>query len=378
MNSFREKLRESVERIEGPALRVRDELLRPVDDPSKRLNALNSLVGDEKPVAPSSVSPTPPAPEDNASSADRVIPFYKLPIKEQVWILMSNPNSSRAAQLIAGVIMFVIILSCVAMVVQTLPDYISSRSSVWSIIEYICVSVFTLELGLRLWSCPSKLSFFREPLNIIDILAILPVFVELIIANSSASSGTAIIRIIRLVRIFRVFKITRYLPWIRVFTNALLLSAQPLLMLLLMFSIAMVLFSSAIYYAERGEWNEEAGRWTRVLPSGDVETSPYQSIIASFWWCVVTMTTVGYGDNVPVTSIGRLIAAFASMSGILVLAIPVSIISTNFNSEFAKLVRNKEIVKARMHLLKKHFRFVLGLCAGGTLLTSQVCHSNHF
>jgi predicted RNA-binding protein with RPS1 domain len=65
---------------------------------------------------------------------------------------------------------------------------------------------------------------------------------------------------------------------------------------------------------------------------------------------------VGYGDTYPVTAFGRFIAVLASLSGILVVAIPVSIISTNFNSEYNKLVRQREQVKARVLLLKKHFR----------------------
>lgn len=142
----------------------------------------------------------------------------------------------------------------------------------------------------------------------------------------------------------------------RVFTNALALSLQPLLMLVLVVMIAMVLFSSVIYYAERGEWSEEEQMWMRVPQEGDPLRSPYQSIPASFWWCIVTMTTVGYGDVVPITPLGRFIASVASLSGILVVAIPVSIISTNFNSEYAKLQRQKEQVKARMLLLKRMFR----------------------
>ena len=269
------------QQLEGPALRVRDELLRPIDTSSKRLQALSSLVGEELggPTAPplphtstpgttTDGPPTLPTPVE-----PRVVPLHTLPVKKQVWILMSDPNSSRAAQLIATVVMLVIILSCVAMVVQTLPEYVNSKASAWSSLEYFCTSVFLLELGLRLWSSPDKLAFLRQPLNIVDILAILPVFLELMISSNS-SSGSAIIRIVRLVRIFRVFKITRYLPWVRVFTNALLQSAQPLFMLLLIFFIAMVLFSSAIYYAEKGEWSDALGAWVRTLPSGVVEVSP--------------------------------------------------------------------------------------------------------
>ncbi len=215
-----------------------------------------------------------------------------LPIKEQVWILMDSPSSSRAAQLIASVVMATIILSCVAMVVQTLPEYIQSRSPAWSALEYFCISVFSLELALRLWACPSKLHFLRQPLNLVDILAVTPVFLELALASSSTStSGSAIIRVIRLLRIFRVFKITRYLPWVRVFTNALWTSTQPLFMLLLLVLIAVVLFSSAIYYAERGEWDELGGRWMSVDIAGKPVPSLYQSVPHSFWWCIVTMTT---------------------------------------------------------------------------------------
>jgi hypothetical protein len=269
---------------------------------------------------------------------------------------MDNPQSSRAAQLIATTVMGLIITSCTAFVVQTLPEYQGSRSPVWAAIELVCMAVFMLELGLRLWSCPERASFFRQPLNVIDALAILPYFLELAVTSSGSTSGSSIVRVIRLIRIFRVFKISRYLPWLRVFSNALYLSAQPLIMLLLMIFLASVLFSSAIYYAERGVWDAGRGEWLRVAPDGSNSTSPYQSIPESFWWTIVTMTTVGYGDVTPVTPAGRFVAMLAALSGILVLAIPVSIISTNFNAEFSQMARQKEQVKARVMLLKKHFR----------------------
>ena len=97
--------------------------------------------------------------------------------------------------------------------------------------------------------------------------------------------------------------------------------------------------------------------WLRTVPlTGEVAVSPFQSIPMAFWWCIVTLTTVGYGDVTPVTGPGRLIAALAALSGILVVAIPVSVISTNFNAEFVKLQRQREQVRARMLLLKRHFR----------------------
>ena len=93
----------------------------------------------------------------------------------------------------------------------------------------------------------------------------------------------------------------------------------------------------------------------RLNPLGDgtPEVSPFQSIPASFWWCIVTLTTVGYGDETPYSGVGKFIAAVASLTGILVVAIPVSVISTNFNAEFLKLQRQRDQVRARMGLLHR-------------------------
>jgi hypothetical protein len=339
----RAALHEPVTTMKREWHKLEGELLKPVQSDAGRLRALGSLVGSTEldaslhaggggggggggsgssrdsftplgPGSPSSaagagvgtgVPQASPAPStyDTSDTPLTSIPLgpgrslKSLPIREQVWILMDNPSSSRAAQLIAAVIMLVIIMSCVAMIVQTLPEYVMSRSPAWSALEYTCLSVFCLELGLRLWSCPNKLRFLQSPLNIIDILAVLPVFLELMVSTTTGSS--AIIRVIRLVRIFRVFKITRYLPWVRVFSNALWLSAQPLIMLLLLVLIAMVLFSSAIYYAERGDWDDAQGKWMSVDISGARVVSAYQSVPLSFWWCIVTMTTGAWGGRTP-------------------------------------------------------------------------------
>jgi hypothetical protein len=296
--------------------------------------------------------------EDDSTASISTMPRSRLAnaaIKEQVWALMNDPSSSRAAQLIAIAVMVLIVVSCSAFVAQTLPEYTNNTSPAWNGIEWFCVAGFTLELGARYWSCPDRVAFLLSPLNLIDILAVAPFYVELFLTASD--SGSTMLRTLRLVRVFRIFKLSRYLPWVRVFSNALALSTEPLLMLLVVVLIAMVIFSSAMYYAERGEWSDVTNAWMRTNQyTGEVSLSPYSSIPQSFWWCIVTLTTVGYGDVVPVTTWGRFIAACTALSGILVIAIPVSVISTNFNSEFIKLQRQRESVKARMLLLKKHFR----------------------
>jgi hypothetical protein len=131
----------------------------------------------------------------------------------------------------------------------------------------------------------------------VDLLAILPFYVEVVLPGVGGSSSAAIIRVVRLVRIFRIFKVARYLPWVRVFANAMILSFQPLLMLVFVVMIAMIVFASAMYYVERGEWSDEENAFIRTVR--DVKSiSPFQSIPASMWWAIITMTT-GMGIQSP-------------------------------------------------------------------------------
>ena len=142
------------------------------------------------------------------------------------------------------------------------------------------------------------------------------------------------------------------MTWVRIFGTAMARSAQPLAMLLFIILVAMIFFSALMFTAEAGVWNDDAGAYLDSSGAPAV----YQSIPDCFYWCLITMTTVGYGDIYPVTLPGKIVAMLTSLCGILVLAIPITVISTNFNEEYDKLRKQKEIIKARMLLLKNHFK----------------------
>jgi hypothetical protein len=99
--------------------------------------------------------------------------------------------------------------------------------------------------------------------------------------------------------------------------------------------------SIIIYYVERGEFDAVTDSWYRKLPDGTREQSPFQSIFHSLYWSIATMTTTGYGDMIPITLIGQLVAALTSLSGILVIAITSSIIGINSDLEWTRFYQHK-------------------------------------
>lgn len=127
--------------------------------------------------------------------------------------------------------------------------------------------------------CPQLCEFFKHPLTWVDIVAILPLYMEVILASFSIS-GTAVFRVVRLVRVFRLFKMTRYLSWLNVVGRALRQSAAPLGMIVFMLSLGVVFFSASLYYMERGDYDDR--RELYVTDTG--ARSPFQSIPATFWW----------------------------------------------------------------------------------------------
>ncbi|OQV13742.1 Potassium voltage-gated channel protein Shaker [Hypsibius exemplaris] len=271
---------------------------------------------------------------------ERLLPKNEL--QKKMWLLFEVPESSKWAKVIASISVAVIILSIVTFCLETLPqfkhyritegpngtkieeDQIANFSEPFFVIETACVIWFCFELFVRFASCPRKRAFFLTIMNIIDLMAIVPYFVTL--GTTFAQEGNpeqkpqnqamslAILRVIRLVRVFRIFKLSRHSKGLQILGRTLRASMRELGLLIFFLLIGVVLFSSAVYFAE-----------------ADNKESDFKSIPDAFWWAVVTMTTVGYGDMRPVGFFGKIVGSLCAISGVLTIALPVPVIVSNFN-----------------------------------------------
>ncbi|KAL5019910.1 hypothetical protein ScPMuIL_002802 [Solemya velum] len=183
------------------------------------------------------------------------------------------------------------------------------------IIDWICVSFFTLEYISRLIVVPNRFKYIRSMLGIIDLLALLPDYTELLIYAFDPNLGFSnsfvnVISAMRVLRVLRIFRLIRHVPglWILIYT--LKASLNDLILLSVFLLVGMLLFSSLIYFAE------------------DRET--FTSIPHGFWWALITMTTVGYGDMYPTTPWGYVIGSFTALSGLLMIGFSVPILVNNF------------------------------------------------
>ena len=238
----------------------------------------------------------------------------------KIWVLFEQPNSSLTAKVLAIVSVLVIVLSIVVFCVESIPEVSPDTEQgrymreTWLVLNTICNTWFTLEYVLRLMAAPKKFLFVRSVINIIDLISILPFYITVALGDKadSGGSGFAVLKVIRIFRVTRIFKLTRHSRGLHVLASTVRASSHELSMLVLFLAIGVILFSSALFYAE-GSRNKK-----------------FSSIPAAFWWAVVTMTTVGYGDLYPETTAGKLIGALCAVSGVLVVALPVPVIVSNF------------------------------------------------
>ncbi|KAM3716724.1 putative voltage-gated potassium channel [Dirofilaria immitis] len=187
--------------------------------------------------------------------------------------------------------------------------------------ERICIAFFTIEYCLRLFAAPRKLRFMLKPLNLVDLMAIVPFYLELLLTLCGVDDNKLrdlrwaflVVRILRVLRVIRIIKLGRFSSGLQTFGMTLQRSQKQLQMMTIVLLTGVVFFSTMIYFLEKDE-----------------DETPFTSIPAAYWWCIVTMTTVGYGDAVPATTMGKIIASAAIMCGVLVLALPITIIVDNF------------------------------------------------
>ena len=154
---------------------------------------------------------------------------------------------------------------------------------------------------------------------------------DMICLFSSDIENADILEFFSIIRILRLFKLTRHSPGLKILIHTFKASSKELTLLVFFLVLGMVIFASLVYYAERLHTN----------PKND-----FKSIPEGLWWAVVTMTTVGYGDMVPKTYAGLLVGSLCALSGVLVIALPVPVIVSNFSMFYSH-------TQARMKLPKK-------------------------
>eukprot|EP01029_Cantina_marsupialis_P009561 TRINITY_DN222302_c0_g1_i1.p1 TRINITY_DN222302_c0_g1~~TRINITY_DN222302_c0_g1_i1.p1 ORF type:complete len:657 (+),score=160.91 TRINITY_DN222302_c0_g1_i1:148-2118(+) len=245
--------------------------------------------------------------------------------RELIWDLFEDQSSSKYARILSTFIMVMIVYSILAMCLDSMHDLNFQDWVLMKPLEYLSMIVFSVEFAARIFCCPSKKQFVQNKMNWIDFLAIVPFYMELMVSSAESSSGA--LRALRLLRVFRIVKMSRYVTWLRVFAGVMKASMMPLLMVLFLIILCAVFVGTMEYFLERGDWNEETSEYIK-----DDVKSKYQSIISGIYWAVITMTTCGYGDVVPVTVFGKIIAVITGLAGILIIAIPISVINTNFQS----------------------------------------------
>jgi voltage-gated potassium channel len=240
--------------------------------------------------------------------------YYR--VKKSVYDTVVNEESKTLAhRIFYSFITILILFNIVLVAVSTIPD-ISTKYYIFIVgFDLFVIFVFTIEYALRIWSCNidkrfagrfGRLKYARQPIILVDLLAILPFYV---VYFSPLDNRYAIIgRLLRLVRIFRFGFFSRAITVLRI---AIKKKAKELLVTIIFISILVVFCAYLIYYSEN-----------RAQPE------VFSSIPRSIYWAFVTLSTVGYGDMTPITPFGRFFTAIVSFLGVGIIAIPAGIISS--------------------------------------------------
>ncbi|TKS86181.1 Potassium voltage-gated channel subfamily S member 3 [Collichthys lucidus] len=233
----------------------------------------------------------------------------------------------------------VVIISIIAMCIHSMPDFHQVdhnekeiENPVMTFFEGFCVLFFSAEFILRLAVAPSARKFLCSPLNIIDLMSIMPFYVTLACdlmdqgENTDLENVGKVVQILRLMRVFRILKLARHSSGLRSLGATLRHSSNEVGQLVLFLSVGISMFSALIYCVEK-----------------DSRESELQTMPIGWWWATISMTTVGYGDTFPVTPAGKLIGTLCIVCGLLIVALPI----TNIFNKFSKFYQRQKLIDLR-------------------------------
>jgi voltage-gated potassium channel len=231
-------------------------------------------------------------------------------------ILEHGPIGDRAGRIVGRLIVLLIVVNLVAVTLESVPEFEAHYAAWFLGIELVSLVVFTVEYALRLWVAAehapyqhdgwkARLAYATSPAGIIDLLAVLPFWF--------AFALPAELKVFLVFRIVRFLKLARYSPGMRSLLDVIYAERRALFGCLVILIGATLIAATVMYLVER-----------------HVQPDKFGTIPDAMWWAIVTLGTIGYGDVVPVTMVGRIIAAATIFTGLIMVALPVGIVATAF------------------------------------------------
>ncbi|CAH1797460.1 unnamed protein product [Owenia fusiformis] len=302
-------------------------------------------------------------------------------LRRKAWRFMEDPGSSKAAKAYAVISMFFVVLSIGVFVMETHPlmrvvdenynaTIASTPSTMYTTsvgqscccsdssgppakspiipgykphpameyVDYVCVGFFTIEVILRFALAPKKLIFLKDLLNMIDILCLLPHYTSIVLANSGdvtggiAASAVKAVLAARIIRMLRIFKLAKHYSAFKILAYTIKVSTKELMLMVMFLFVGVLIFASLIYI---------------------VEPNNFGNIPLGFWWALVTMTTVGYGDIYPEETLGYVIGSMCVWCGVLTIAFTVPIVVNNFTLYYSHAQSRIKLPKGKKPKRKK-------------------------
>ena len=242
-------------------------------------------------------------------------------------LLEPSASGSRAAKAMEILLIILIFLNIVAIIMESVKDANEEYGQFFRELEHFSIIVFTVEYFLRIWTAPEnpkyqkpgwgRVRYGLSTMSMIDLFSILPYYLTYLF--NFFAVDMRFIRIVRLFRLIRVLKIARYLKALNLI-QAVIRERREQIVLSIMFIIfLLVMISTVMYYVEH-----------------DAQPALFSSIPATMWWGIETLTTVGYGDMVPITPLGKILGGMIAILGIGIFALPAGILSSGLTDHMRK------------------------------------------
>lgn len=202
------------------------------------------------------------------------------------------------------------------------------------------------------------LKFLLSPAGVIDLLAIMPYWIQVFQSSPDRGGALIVLRILRLTRIFRVFKMGKYNEVFQLFSRVMAESMPALFLMTFFVLLGCCVFGTLLWQVEQGRWYPEghetlldleiSGRGAFLRHDGSLDPdslaeTDFPSIPSAFWYVIVTISTVGYGDASPTTAVGKVVGSFTIFLGVIVLAMPIGVVGANFSSEYHRVLDEKRL-----------------------------------